>query len=117
MSMDQKKQDINLEAFKKRDTKAFADIFRLQCEALNYFAKKLLGISGEAEYIVNDSFMKLWGKHADFDNFPAIKLFLYSTTRNSCLNFLNYSRKLSDSQKDFRYWLGREDLMLHIICE
>ncbi len=84
--------DINLEAFKKRDAKAFAGIFKSQRTALIYFAEKLLGIREEAENIAGDSLMKLWAKHADFDGFPAIKLFLYTTTRNSCLNFLKYSK-------------------------
>ena len=109
--------DINLEAFKKKDAKVLAEIFKLQKKALIYFAEKLLGIRDEAENIVGITFMKLWEKHADFDSLPAIKLFLYTTTRDSCLDFLKYSRRLSDTQKDFRFWVGREDLMLHIMSE
>ena len=115
--MAQLSKDINLEAFKKKDAMAFADILRLQRKALNCFAEKLLGISEEAEYIVNDSFMKLWAKHTDFDSLPAIKLFLYTTIRDSCLDFLKYSSTLSDTQKDFRYWMARKELMLHIMYE
>ena len=109
--------DINLEAFKKRDAKTLADIFRSQRKALIYFAEKLLGIKEEAENMVEITFMKLWQKHADFDSFPAIKLFLYTTTRNSCLDFLKYSRKTSDLQKDFLYWSGKEQVILQIVYE
>ena len=105
-----------LTAFKNRDAKAFAYIFRLHRKALVYFAEKLLGIREEAEDIVADSFMKLWAKHGDFDSFPAIKSFLYVTTRNACFDFLKYSKRVSASQKEFSYWAdNKEEEILHIM--
>jgi len=113
--MDQEEQKI-LEAFKQRDAKAFAYIFKLHRKPLVYFAEKLLGIREEAEDIVAGSFMKLWARHSDFDSFPAIKSFLYITTRNACFNFLKYSKRVSASQKEFSYWADKkEEEILHIM--
>jgi RNA polymerase sigma-70 factor (ECF subfamily) len=103
-------------AFKQKDAKAFAYIFKLHRKALVYFAEKILGIRQEAEDIVADSFMKLWDKHADFDSLPQIKSFLYVVTRNSCLNFLKYSKRVSASQMEYSYWAdSKEDEILHIM--
>jgi len=103
-------------AFKQRDANAFAYIFKLHRKALVYFAEKILGVREEAEDIVADSFMKLWAKHADFDHLAEIKSFLYVVTRNSCLNFLKYSKRVSASQKEFSYWANdKEDEILHIM--
>lgn len=105
-------------AFKQRDAKVFAYIFKLHRKPLVYFAEKILGIREEAEDIVADSFMKLWDKHADFDSLPQIKSFLYVVTRNSCLNFLKYSKRVSASQKEFSYWAdNKEEEILHIMYQ
>ncbi|HMK25589.1 MAG TPA: RNA polymerase sigma-70 factor [Chitinophagaceae bacterium] len=102
--------------FKQRDAKAFAYIFKLHRKALVYFAEKIVGIREEAEDIVADSFMKLWAKHNDFDHLSQIKSFLYVVTRNSCLNFLKYSKRVSASQKEFSYWANdKEEEILHIM--
>ena len=110
------KEDLLLTAFKNRDARAFAYIFRQHRKPLVYFAEKILGIREEAEDIVADSFMKLWTKHADFDSLPTIKSFLYVITRNACLDFLKYSKRVSASQKEFSYWSDqKEEEILHIM--
>ena len=103
-------------AFKQKDAKAFAYIFKLHRKALVYFAEKILGIREEAEDIVADSFIKLWDRHADFGSLPEIKSFLYVVTRNSCFNFLKYSKRVSASQKEYSYWAdNKEEEILHIM--
>ena len=115
--MDQGELNI-IAAFKEKDAKAFAYIFKLHRKALVYFAEKILGIREEAEDIVADSFMKLWEKHADFETLAQIKSFLYVVTRNSCLNFLKYSKRVSASQKEFSYWAdNKEEEILHIMYQ
>ena len=53
--------------------------------------------------------MKLWAKHSDFESLAEIKSFLYVVTRNSCLNFLKYSKRVSASQKEFSYWAEKKE--------
>lgn len=115
--MDQEEQKI-LEAFKQRDAKAFAYIFKLHYRPLCYFAERLLGDRQEAEDIVADKFMKLWGKHTDFESFASIKAFLYISTRNGCLDFLKHAKRLSASQKDYNCWSdNKEEEILHLMYE
>jgi DNA-directed RNA polymerase specialized sigma24 family protein len=109
--------DIVIAAFKQKDPKAFAYILALQRRPLTYFAEELLGIREVAEDIVADSFEKLWTTHTDFDSITAIKSFLYSTTRDSCLDFLKCSEKVSGLQKDFGYWVGKEQEIIFIMYD
>jgi len=105
-------------ALKQRDAKAFAFLFKLHYRSLCYFAEKLLNDRQEAEDIVADKFMKLWSKHADFESFAAIKAFLYISTRNGCLDFLKYAKRLSASQKELAYLSeNKEDEILHLMME
>jgi len=115
--MDQGELKI-IAAFKLKDAKAFAHIFKLYRKALVYFAEQILGIREEAEDIVAITFIKLWEKHDHFDSLPALKSFLYVTTRNACIDFLRYSKRASASKKDYSYWANnREDEILHIMWD
>jgi RNA polymerase sigma-70 factor (ECF subfamily) len=42
-----------------------------------------------AEDIVSDVFIKLWNKANDFSSLTAIKAFLYISTKNASLNYIN----------------------------
>jgi len=107
-----------LEAFKNKDAKAFAYIFRLHRKALVYFAEQILGIREEAEDIVAITFIKLWEKHGDFDSFQALKSFLYVTTRNACIDFLRHSKRAFAAKKDYSYWAeNKEEEILHIMYD
>ena len=88
-------------ALKNKDAKALVYIYRLEKKQLVFFAEKFLGIKKEAEYIADESFMKLWNKHTDFNSLEEVKSFLYDTTRQSCLKFFKYSGKPSDTQMFF----------------
>ncbi len=104
-----------IENFRKGDQEAFAAIFRLHYRPLCYFAAQLVTELSEAEDIVKDSFVKLWGKYADFDNAQTIKSFLYITTRNACLNSLRHEQVKNTVHKELAYLEnGRGDeLMLN----
>jgi len=115
--MDQQELKI-VAAFKQRDAKAFAYLFKLYYRPLCYFAERLVGSRQEAEDIVADKFMKLWWKHADFDSFASIKAFLYISTRNGCLDFLKHARRQSASQRDYYSWLdSKEEEILNLMYE
>jgi RNA polymerase sigma-70 factor (family 1) len=89
--------------FKKGDPQAFTAFFQFHYRPLCYFATQLTGSSAEAEDIVKDTFVKLWYKHADFENPQNIKAFLYITTRNACLNFLRHQQVKESSRKELIY--------------
>ena len=95
--------EVTIHNFRKGDQQAFAVFFRLHYRPLCYFAAQFVQELPDAEDIVKESFIKLWGKHADFDNAQTIKSFLYITTRNACLNFLRHVQIKNTVHKEMAY--------------
>ncbi|MBC9931847.1 RNA polymerase sigma-70 factor [Chitinophaga qingshengii] len=82
-------------AFQQGSPQAFDAFFKAYYKPLVFFAAQLLADADEAEDIVKDCYVKLWHKHADFNHPKSIKGFLYTSTRNACLNQLRH-RKVQD---------------------
>lgn len=80
----------------KGDEAAFSSIYHELFRPLCYFAEKLTGNREQAEDIAAESFVKLLhaeNRSWDFKSWSELKSFLYTLTRNSCLDFLR-RRKL-----------------------
>lgn len=93
---------------------AMIPFFDLFYSRLCYFAERLIRNRPAAEDIVEDSFLKLWKKHADFGSIQNIKAFLYITTRNACLNFLKQTQRDEASKKELAYLsVEMEDFVLN----
>ena len=102
--MAQQAPDMNLiNSFKRGQTGALARVFNLYYLPLCYFAETLSGNKGESEDIVQDSFIKLWKIHANFDSLQSIKAFLYVTTRNACFDYLKHTRRKNASHEELLY--------------
>jgi len=69
---------------------AFDALFRMFHPALCFFARRLaIGLpKGQAEEIVQDTFLKLWQRRTNFADLSSVKAFLYIATRNACLNYI-----------------------------
>lgn len=90
-----------LEEFRSGNKDAFHHIYRLNNGALWTFAYKLTGNPEEAEDIVADTFIKLWEhRHNIFETPGHIKAYLYTITRNSCIDLLKRSQITRDLQKE-----------------
>lgn len=96
-----------LSEFKKGNDVAFRNIFNTYYKSLCYFAGKLLTDKEEAEDMVAEAFGKLWQQHASFETEQHIKSFLYTATRNACLNLLKHKQRATLSQKEILY-LGKD---------
>src|SRR5438876_1059349 len=70
------------------ETGTFTATFNHYYHPLVFFARKLLHDATAAEDIVTEIFLKYWQKQNNFNSLPAIKTFLYISTRNACLNYL-----------------------------
>ncbi|WP_111596953.1 RNA polymerase sigma-70 factor [Chitinophaga skermanii] len=90
-------------AFQQGEPSAFNAFFVEHYKPLCFFATQLLANTGEAEDIVKDAFVKLWHKKADFDHPKSIKSFLYTTTRNACLNYLRHLKVHDHFQAEMQY--------------
>ena len=77
-----------MEAFQNGNQPAFTRVFDYFNKSLCSFARALIRDKAAAEDIVQEIFIKCWQKHADFSSLQKIKAFLYISTRNACLNYL-----------------------------
>lgn len=82
-----------IEALRRGDKAAFNHLFTEYYPPLCFFAEKMLKDRFAAEEVVQGVMMKVWEKHADFNAFPALKSFLYISTRNAALNVLDKIRR------------------------
>lgn len=77
---------INL--FHQGEEESLVYIVRRFQKELLFFANNILQRKEVAEEIVDDSFLKVWQRHADFNALPALKSFLYIAVKNACLDYL-----------------------------
>jgi RNA polymerase sigma-70 factor (ECF subfamily) len=91
MSKEEHIPGFSIEALKAGDEKAFERLLHYFYTALCYFSEKITNNWPAAEEVVEDTFMKVWQRHTDFENVSSIKAFLYISIRNSSLNFLDRS--------------------------
>ncbi|MDR6785219.1 RNA polymerase sigma-70 factor (family 1) [Pedobacter africanus] len=77
--------------------------------ALCYFAFNIVGDQDEAEDIVEDVFLKLLhGKQKDTAD-ENIRAYLYTATRNSCLNHIKTSTRAKERQWQYNAELPAEE--------
>lgn len=90
-----------LDDFKLGDRKAYQKIFARFYQPLCLFTKKM-GLEYETiEEIVQDVFLKLWGKRADFNHIHAIQSFLFVSCRNAALNHIDKIKRLQEKMNAF----------------
>lgn len=90
-------------AFQQGDSTAFNTFFREHYKPLCYFAEQLTGDTAAAEDVVKDSFVKLWNQRTGFDHPKSIKSFLYTATRNACLNLLRHEKVKENFREEMKY--------------
>ncbi|MCD0490426.1 RNA polymerase sigma-70 factor [Pedobacter sp. MC2016-14] len=75
-------------SFKQGDQNAFSQIFNHFYQSLCYFGERITGDDMSTEDIVQDIFVRLWQKYADFETIESLKSFLFVSVRNACFNYL-----------------------------
>ena len=89
-----------LQLLSRGETAALQYLIRIYFPVLCRYARSVIR-SGhvDAEDVVEEVFIKLWQRHADFKNISEVKGFLYTSVRNSCLNVLR-SRKREQTRNE-----------------
>lgn len=77
---------------KRGDRKAFTRIFHLYNPRLSYFARAYVIDEEVALNMVQDAFLKLWENSKNLKNSTSINAYLYTLTRNNCLNYLKHQK-------------------------
>ena len=93
----------------KGDNAAFETIYNHYFNSVFYFAMRFVTNAQEAEDITTETFLKCWQKRTDFENIHKLQSFLYTTTRNACINALRSEKRQSEREKQLSYLLSRED--------
>jgi RNA polymerase sigma-70 factor (family 1) len=110
--------DYWLAEFRQGNSVAFKYIFDVYNKRLCYYAEQLLNNQQEAEDVVADTFKKLWERSGDFDSKQHITGFLYTTTRNACINQSRSNQRKENIHREFSYLEGdKEDDFLNNMIE
>jgi len=70
------------------DIKAFKQFFESFYPSVCVFAKKYLNDINLAEDIAQEAFIEFWKQKGNFADLKAMKGFIYTVTRNKCLNHI-----------------------------
>lgn len=92
-----------IRSFQNGEEKGFNFFFREYYAALSYYSFQVIKDKADAEEIASESLMKLWERRGNFDSLPAIKSFLYTTTRNASLNYVRSQERAGQKLKDAHY--------------
>ncbi|GAB3662442.1 RNA polymerase sigma-70 factor [Echinicola sediminis] len=99
------KNDIDLiRQLNKGNVAGYRRVFDMFYDSLCHFAYKYLKDKSEAEDVVQETFMALWDNRQDFDTLTSVKSYLYTVTKNKCLNFLSTSsNRLRILEEEYRH--------------
>jgi RNA polymerase sigma-70 factor (ECF subfamily) len=87
----------------KGDPAAFRALFSVYFPILCRYAEKYLQNAALAEDVVQETFIKVWKNKGTYATAPELKGFLYTVTRNGCLNVLR-----SREREEQRYKMAAE---------
>lgn len=84
--------DNLLENLKDGTKQAFEQIFHIYNSRLSYFAKAYVIDEEVSLNILQDAFLQLWENRKKLNDNTSIAAYLYTITRNNCLNYLKHQR-------------------------
>ncbi|MCS3800590.1 RNA polymerase sigma factor [Niastella sp. OAS944] len=97
--------------FNKGDERAFRGLYQQLYPSILVVANKIVSNTQEAQDICTDSFIKLFQTSEKFESIQNIKAFLFTLTRNACLNSLKKQATHSHGHKQLRYLMeDKEEL-------
>jgi len=101
---------INLEEIKKGNTAALKQVHDFYFDRLCFYARKILiaNRSGEAQDIANRSIMKFWMRRSEFTTIQMANNFLYTCTRNACIDFLRKEKRKTAFYDELTYLTQNE---------
>lgn len=94
------------------DKSNFRSYFDQYFKALVGFANKFLSDIDMSEDLVQEVFVKLWEKHDEYENETTLKVYLYRSVRNNCLNQLKKQKVRQDYQTESLPQLDTEEFFL-----
>lgn len=77
-----------IDGIRKGDSTALKQFFESFYPSVCIFARKYLKDADIAEDIAQDAFVEFWNRKEQFDDIRTIKGFIYTVTKNKCLNHI-----------------------------
>jgi len=77
-----------MQGFKLDNEQVFKSLHESLFVPVGLYARKLISDRATADDIVSDAFIKLWEQRDQFDSIVRVKQFLFTATKNACLNHM-----------------------------
>lgn len=91
------------------DERAFKLVFDLYYRPLTVFALKYVGDVEDAKEIVQEFFVRMWSKRSTLDIRFSLRMYLYQSVRNACLNFIASDKVEKKRMMGYHYPLVSND--------
>jgi len=91
------------QAFQRGEEKGFTYFFNTLYPTLLYYAFQITKDQPGAKDIVEDSFIKIWERHATFTEPTVIKSWLYITVRNACIDWLRRQKSSFQMEEELAH--------------
>lgn len=101
--MDKQYPIFNIEGLRKGEKKAYEEIYAEFFGVLYHLCLQYLNNEKVSEEIVQDTFLKLWEIRETINNQINIRSFLYTITKNNCLNYLRNQKISLKHQENLKY--------------
>jgi RNA polymerase sigma-70 factor (ECF subfamily) len=85
--------------FRQGREESFTQVFKALCPALCGYSMRLIGDWAAAEDIVQEAFVKIWERRAQFLQFAVLKSYLYTTVRNDSLQWLRRENRKQTKER------------------
>lgn len=92
---------INISSIKEGDKKAFEAVYLDYFDMLYHLALGYIGEHATAHGVVQDTFTLLWERRKELDDQTNIRNYLYTITKNSCLNHLRREEIILRNNRDY----------------
>jgi RNA polymerase sigma-70 factor (family 1) len=93
-------EEENFQSFEKGEEKGFSIFFNQWYTPIFYFADSLLNDIHSSEDVAINSFTKLWENRHEFTSPKSCKAYLYSITRNECIDLLRRKRMAKSKERE-----------------
>jgi len=94
---------FNIAALRRGEKKAYEEIYTEFFGVLYHLCLQYLHQEKVAEEIVQDTFLKLWEIRETLNEQINVRSFLYTITKNNCLNYLRNQKISLQHQENMKY--------------
>lgn len=106
-----------IQDIKKGNRDSFRALYDVMFSPLYAFGCKYLTESLLVEDIVQEAFISFWQHRDNFDAFPAIKSYLYTTVRNNCLNQIKHKAVEKKHEGSLAYQIESDHYFENAVIE